>query len=775
MYQQSSRVWLVTLLVGFTIGAKPCAVLLADDWPQWRGPQRNAVSPEIDLLPSWPEGGPRTVWHASGLGQGYASVTISDGRVFTIGNHEEDVVCVALDAETGAQHWTCRIGTTSRNSCSTPTVDGDRLYALAPDGELVCLNAESGEFVWRRHLPNDFGGRMPGRGYGESPLVDGNWLVCTPGGPEAMLVALNKRTGAVVWKSKMPDIGPVGYDGAGFSSIVITQGAGIRQYIQLVGRGVIGVATDDGRFLWGYNSLANRTANIPTPVARGDLVFAANGYNTGSVLLKLVPAGARGVSAQEVYRLSGSRFQNHHGGVLLLGDYIYGGHGSNNGLPTCIELRSGRVKWKRRGPGVGSASVVCADGQLYFRYQNGIMALIEATAEGYRLNGTFQIPGAGGDSWAHPVIAHGRLYLREKNELWVYDLRGASALSLASPAPSPQVQDSILVALRESDVSIASVSAATSYDGSDNKRLYRYASGRSESNDSNQVLLISLDNRHLTPQGTFATELWERLTKLTLPFILNLAGTDVTDSAVKQLADLPSLVGLNLELCRSITDEGIEQLSRARHLRVLLLTGVGVTDKGLAHLRRMKTLLALDLEVCEQVTDAGCETLGSMKQLRALVLKKAGFESIRITATGVGHLRNLSELELLNLYGNHIDDDGLVHLERMTRLRELNLSLLPITDRGLIHLHPLRELQHLELLYSTGFAGPIITDNGLEPLQTLVKLKTLNLIGAPITDRSLKRLMGLKQLTRLKLVNTGISRNGLRELKTALPHCEIIR
>ena len=228
---------------------------------------------------------------------------------------------------------------------------------------------------------------MSGRGYGESPLIDGERLICTPGGPDAALVALDKLTGTAVWKAKLPEVGPAGRDGAGFSSVVATEAAGLRQYVQLVGRGVVGIDARDGRFLWGYNAIANETANIPTPVVHNEFVFAANGYTAGSVLLKLVADGGqndepRRVKAEMVYSLSGSQFQNHHGGVVKLGDFLFAGHGNNNGLPTCLEFKTGRVIWKRRGPGVGSAAVVCADGQLYFRYQNGVVALIEASDRG---------------------------------------------------------------------------------------------------------------------------------------------------------------------------------------------------------------------------------------------------------------------------------------------------------------------------------------------------------------------------------------------------------
>ena len=393
------------------------------DWPQWRGPKRDGVSTETGLLRSWTGDGPKQAWKASGLGAGYSSVVVAGGTMFTTGKRNGEMFVFALDAATGGLRWRRKIGTTGRMPSSTATVDRDRIYALDPDGDLCCLKTESGEIVWQKSFLKDFDGRMQsGRGYGESPLIDGNKLICTPGGSQATFVALDKLTGRLIWKTGVPKIGPRGADGAGFSSIVVSEAAGIRQYVQLIGRGLVGVRAKNGKFLWGYNRLAIGTANIPTPIVRNNFVFAANGYNAGSVLLKLLPDKNGGVKADEVYFLHGGRFQNHHGGIVLVGDHVYGGHGSNNGLPTCIELKTGRILWKRRGPGTGSAAVVYADGHLYFRYSNGIMALIEATSDGYKLKGTFKIPGAGGDSWSHPVVAGGKLYLREKDNLSVYHL-----------------------------------------------------------------------------------------------------------------------------------------------------------------------------------------------------------------------------------------------------------------------------------------------------------------------------------------------------------------
>lgn len=772
----------VAAIAVFSLTLRDGSPIRADDWPQWRGPRRDAVSAETGLLQSWPAGGPRVAWQAFGLGTGYSSVVVGRGRLFTMGRRESDVVVTALDAATGTPVWTRKIGETSRHPCSTPTLDGDHLYALDPDGDLVCLQAATGEVVWQTNFIDNFAGRMmSGRGYGESPLIDGERLICTPGGEDAALVALDKLTGAIIWKAKLPELGPVGKDGAGFSSVVVTEAVGLRQYVQLVGRGVIGIDARDGRFLWGYNAIANETANIPTPVVHNEFVFAANGYSAGSVLLKLVADdrqdGTKGVKAEMVYSLSGSQFQNHHGGVVRLGDFLFAGHGNNNGLPTCLEFKTGRVIWKRRGPGVGSAAVVCADGQLYFRYQNGVVALIAASDRGYNLGGSFEIPGAGGDSWAHPVVANGRLYLREQDTMWVYDLRreSESAEPVPSmPAPAPSAALTALRKLGASVEPLVVIASPTKGTSEKNRRVYEYALPPAEKGRPDTALLVTLTDAQLSPQGTLSDELHGRLNDLPGPLVVSLAGSKVSDEGLRQLQRL-NAVGINLELCSRVTDAGLEQLRQLKPLRVLVLTGTGITHAGLRHLKANTNLLALDLELCDGVTDDACEPLGEMKQLRSLVLKKSGFERRRITDAGLQRLQDLSHLEVLNLYGNSVTDAGLAHLRPFTKLRELNLSLLAITDAGLKHLQPLTALERLELLYSEGFAGPTLSNGMVEFLEPLTSLTSLDLTGAKLTDAGLKRLHVLTKLKSLQLVRTRVSEDGLRAFQAAVPDCLSIR
>jgi outer membrane protein assembly factor BamB len=397
------------------------------DWPQWRGPRRDGASAETGLLHRWPATGPKLLWNSKtvnggkSVGMGYSSVAVADGRIFTMGDHGLEFV-FALDEKTGRGIWATKIGAGWRDGgprC-TPTVDGDRLYALTPYGDLICLGVEKGEMRWHKNYA-DFGGRMmSGWGYSESPLIDGDKLVCTPGGDKAALVTLNKYSGDVLWMAPIPNTG-----GAGYSSIVTADVGGIRQYITILGQsgGVVGVHAANGELLWRYPRVTNGTANIPTPVVKDDLVFCSTGYNTGSALLRLVPVSG-GIRADEVYFLKGNELQNHHGGVVRVGDYLYGGHGHNAGLPFCLNMKTGSFAWRPvRGPGSGSAAVVYADGSVYFRYQDNVMALIAAKPDGYQLLSQFNLPDDLGTGWSHPVVVHGKLFIRGADQILCFDVK----------------------------------------------------------------------------------------------------------------------------------------------------------------------------------------------------------------------------------------------------------------------------------------------------------------------------------------------------------------
>jgi outer membrane protein assembly factor BamB len=411
-------------------------VALADDWPQWRGVNRNGISAETGLMAEWPEGGPSLVWRVDGLGAGYSSVSVVGGRIFTLGDLEDGQFAMALSESDGSLLWKTHLGPVHEHEYpgprATPTVDGDWIYVMSTEGKVVCLNAETGEERWSRSLPDDFDGYlMKAMGsydwkFSESPLVDGDRVVVTPGHIASMLVALDKQTGEEIWRTQGGRIGPVGADGAGYSSAVISEAGGTRQYVQLVGRGLMSVDAETGKMLWGYNRVANDIANISTPIVKGDYVFASSGYGTGAALVK-IGQQEDDWKAEEIYFLEADTVQNHHGGLILHDDMIFTGTGHNNGFPIALELMTGKIAWgPERNKGKDSAAITYADGRLYFRYQNGLMILVEASPEGYHEKGSFMIPDIEQNSWAHPVIANGRLLLREQDNLFSYDIEAPS-------------------------------------------------------------------------------------------------------------------------------------------------------------------------------------------------------------------------------------------------------------------------------------------------------------------------------------------------------------
>lgn len=401
------------------------------EWPTFRGPERNGVATDTGLLSEWPADGPPLVWQAEGVGRGYASPAIADGRIYTIGDGipdatDGDEYLTCLSQAEGKVLWRSKTGpawTSGRNESwksarSTPTVDDRNIYVLTAYGELIRFGNDGSE-TWRRNLKDDFQGKKAdGWGYSESVLIDGPHLICTPGGPENTMVALDKETGELVWScSRSED------RGAGHASIVISELGGIRVYVQVTGSGAMGVRANNGKLLWTYD-VERTTAIIPTPIVRDDLVFFTAGYGLGGALLRQVPSGNDVVKIKEIYP-NAPTLQNKHGGVVLYDGYLYGDSG-DSGVPFCADLMTGDVMWKsRRGSGKKSASVAAADGHLYFLYSDGTMTLVEATPEEFREQGSFKTPGGKGNrpTWAHPVIADGKLYLREDNLLLCYQLR----------------------------------------------------------------------------------------------------------------------------------------------------------------------------------------------------------------------------------------------------------------------------------------------------------------------------------------------------------------
>lgn len=393
------------------------SLTLAADWPQWRGPERDGISRETGLLQEWPADGPKLRWKATDIGTGYSSPAITGGRVYVQTTRGNDEFLLVLDESKGTKILEKPIGKVGKNTGpqypgtrSTPTVDGDRVYCVASDGELSCLDATSGDVKWQKHLRTDFDGKPGAWAFSESILIDGDVLVCTPGGKTATLAALNKLSGETIWKSPVPDD-----DNAEYASIMVVDKGPVKQYVQFLRKGLVGVDAKTGKFLWRYDHTIDPGANILTPIVDGDRIFCA-GSRKGGGLIQLKPEG-EGVAVSEIY------FQQplapSIGGAVLVNGLLYGSAGQT---VHCAEFETGKMKWTDRS--VGPASLCFADGRLYVRGHNsGEVALVEPSAEGYREKGRFKQPDRSKTAaWPHPVVANGGLYLRDQEHLFCYDV-----------------------------------------------------------------------------------------------------------------------------------------------------------------------------------------------------------------------------------------------------------------------------------------------------------------------------------------------------------------
>jgi outer membrane protein assembly factor BamB len=390
------------------------------DWPQWRGPTRDGVSTETNLLDKWPEDGPPLAWKLTGLGQGLATPITYKGRLYIPGEKQGTVYLQCFDLATQKPIWRCAIPGDKGDPGASPTIDGDALFGQAHDGTNYCVGLD-GQLRWTKSNTRDFGGGLmnPQYQFAQTPLVDGDRVVVNPGGKDACVVALNRKDGSVIWKIPASETGG-NQPRAAFSSAVITEGGGLKHYVFLVGDGLIGIRPKDGKVLWTFNNHRGE-ANIPTPSVRGDYVFCCNSYGGGTVLLKLSPDGAEGVKAEKIYYRSGDDYQNLCGGSVVVGDYAYTGTGGYSANPHCYKLATGEIVWQHGQVGTGVAGLTYADGKLFFRAEGGQVSMIAATPQGYQLLGAFTYKAGG--NYSHPVVSHGLLLTRQNDELRAYDIR----------------------------------------------------------------------------------------------------------------------------------------------------------------------------------------------------------------------------------------------------------------------------------------------------------------------------------------------------------------
>ena len=399
---------------------------LAEDWPQWRGPQRNGVSQETGLLKEWPVAGPKLLWKLNNIGSGFSTPAVVGDRFYFLSNEGlENEFVAARSVKDGKPLWTVRIGNVGNPkqnpsypaARSTPTIEGEFLYALSSDGDLACIAMSTTKIRWQKNLRTDFGGKPGEWAYSESPLIDGDTLVCTPGGKEGTIVALNKQSGDVLWKCALPE-----GDRAAFASAIVVEAAGVKQYVQLLEKGLVGVDAKSAKFLWRYGKPVSRYgANIPSPLASDGIIYVGSA-GTGGGAVKLKPKDG-GVEAEQLY--FESKLPTAIGGTVKIGEFLYG---TTAQALLCIEFATGKLKWEDRA--IGAASICYADGNLYLHGENGSVALVEASSEGYREKGRFTPPEppkhTNEKAWAYPVVANGRLFIRDLSSLWCYDIKATS-------------------------------------------------------------------------------------------------------------------------------------------------------------------------------------------------------------------------------------------------------------------------------------------------------------------------------------------------------------
>ena len=407
---------ILAIIIGILLNIQ----VLAADWPQWRGPNRDGKSSETGLMKKWPEGGPKLLWSIEGLGTGFSTVSIADGLLYTTGMVDREGILFAYDLQ-GNLKWKKSYGAEWRGSSpgvrTTPTVDRDRVYVMSGNGRVVSFDAKTGEEKWAVDTLKRFDGKNIRWGISESVLVSGNNLMCTPGGKDATIVALDKMTGETVWTSKGLS------EKSCYSSLILVERGGNRLVVNMTENSVVGVDADTGKVLWvdkfeEYQEKP-KAINPVTPVYYNGCVYATSGYDNGGAMLELSPDGSK-VSRKWV----DTTLDCHHGGVVIVDGYIYGANWKNNkdGNWVCLDWDSGKVMYEKEW--ICKGSITYADGMLYcYEEKEGTVALVKASPEGFDIISSFEVSKGTGKHWAHPVVCDGRLYIRHGDALMVYDIK----------------------------------------------------------------------------------------------------------------------------------------------------------------------------------------------------------------------------------------------------------------------------------------------------------------------------------------------------------------
>jgi len=393
----------------------------AADWPQFHGPDRNNKSPDQGLLKAWPEGGPARIWEASGIGEGYSTVSIVGNRIYTAGAVGDDCVISALDMN-GNTVWTQKNGKAWKKSYpgtrSTPTITDGLLYHLSGIGNLICLKADSGDVVWSVDIMKEFGARNIRWGLAESPLVIGDKVICTPGGKDVSMVAFNRKTGTVAWTCT--EVG----DKPGYASPILIDYQGLKQIVTGMSESIIGVRASDGKLLWRYAHKVYTDQNITTPIFHDGFLIISGCVKKGTRSLQLQVSGK---DCSVKMHWHNETLDNKQGGIVLLDGRLYGYAESQNRAEPwmCIDFKSGATLFQsapvRSSYMYKNGCLTYADGMFYLYSDDGKMALAKPTDTGFEVTGRLQIEEPGQrPTWAHPVVFGGRLYIRYGDKLGVY-------------------------------------------------------------------------------------------------------------------------------------------------------------------------------------------------------------------------------------------------------------------------------------------------------------------------------------------------------------------
>ncbi|MCX5776343.1 MAG: PQQ-like beta-propeller repeat protein [Candidatus Firestonebacteria bacterium] len=406
---------LVSILTGVLVFVSACTAAETVYWPAFNGEKHDNISMDKGLLKSWPKEGPKLLWKSNKGGKGYAAVTIADGIIFTAGDSNSKTIVTAFDMS-GKILWQAENGKAWTGSYpgtrSTPVYSNGMVYQISGGGRLGAFEAKTGKEVWNFDFKSkELKGKAGTWGFSESVTIDGNNLICMPGGPNVLCVALDKKTGKQVWATESIK------DNASYCSGIIVNHKGKNMLLTMSANYAVGIDPKDGKLMWKFEYKTSYFVHATTPVYKDGMVYITSGYGTDDKVLKLNDAGT---SAEELW--TGKKIDNHHGGVVMLDGYIYGAGDKNKGWH-CIDMKSGKELWKAEG--VGKGSVTYADGMLYCYSEGGQVALVEASTKGYKETGNFKLASEGSDPfWNHPVVIGGMLFLRHESDLFVFDVKG---------------------------------------------------------------------------------------------------------------------------------------------------------------------------------------------------------------------------------------------------------------------------------------------------------------------------------------------------------------